>query len=257
MGLMNIFKKPKVEFLCLHPGALETYPIVPIHKARPQWLNDSLVEFINLKNQGNADKSVARCPGITKLYKTGWVVQSWQDIKISVDKDGAYEWACSIDESKLVPEKPNMISNHMSDSFKHSEYLKNKVPILKLQLPWAVKIPKGYNMMLLPLPYQEHDYFTVARGIYERDYGYFLLNLPLLCKGEKYEFTIEAGMPLAHLVLIKDEKIDSVTRYATKKEIQDIVTVCSIKASKHLPNFKLMKEQIKRVFEKNGKCPFH
>lgn len=257
MGLMNIFKKPKVEFLCTHPGALETYPIVPIQKARPKWLESELREYIHRKSIGQAEKTIARCPGITKLYKTGWIVYSWQDIKVRVEPNGQFSWSAKIDESRIKPGGGVVMGNHLADTFKHSEFLSKRVPILKLQLPWAVKIPKGYSVLQLPIPYQEHDLFTTATGIYDYDFGYFELNLQLLCKPGSQEFIIEAGMPLAHLVLIKDEKIAAEVRYATGGEIQEMLTMTMMKASKHMINYANLKKAIAKVFGKGQKCPFH
>lgn len=255
--MMNWFKKPKVEFLCTHPGALETYPIIPMRKARPKWLDLSLREFIADKANGHPEKSIARCPGITKLYKTGWMVYSWQDIKVRIDDNGHYDWTAKIDESKIRPGSAIVMGNHLGDTFKHSEFLSNKIPILKLQLPWAVKLPEGYNMMQLPVPYQEHDKFTTATGVYERDFGYFELNLQLLCKGGADEFVIEAGTPLAHLILLKDEHVNSEVRYVTSEESEEMLTITVMKASKHMINYTNLKKSIKQVFGKGQKCPFH
>ena len=257
MGLMNIFKKPKVEFLCTHPGALETYPIIPMKKARPKWLDLSLREYIADRANGYPEKTIARCPGITKLYKTGWMVYAWQDIKVKVGPHGEYDWQAKIDESRIRPGSAVVMGNHLGDTFKHSEFLSKKIPILKLQLPWSIKIPKGYNMMQLPVPYQEHDKFTTATGVYEREFGYFELNLQLFCKGVEDEFTIEAGTPLAHLILIKDEVVPGVVRYATKDETEEMLTITVMKASKHMINYTNLKKAIAKVFGKGQKCPFH
>jgi hypothetical protein len=257
MGLINLFKKPKVEFLCTHPGALETYPIVPMRKARPKWLELSLREFIADKSNGHPEKSIARCPGITKLYKTGWMVYAWQDIVVNIGPKGEYEWEAKIDESVIRPGSAVVMGNHLGDTFKHSEFLSKKVPILKLQLPWAVKIPEGYNMMQLPVPYQEHDKFTTATGVYERVFGYFELNLQLMCRGGVDRFVIEAGTPLAHLILIKDETVPSVARYATQDEVEEMLTITVVKASRHMINYTNLKKAIAQIFGKGQKCPFH
>jgi hypothetical protein len=78
-----------------------------------------------------------------------------------------------------------------------------------------------------------------------------------MCKPGPQEFIISAGMPLAHLVLIKDEKINSEVRYATEGEVQEMLTMTMMKASKHMINYANLKKAIAQVFGKGQKCPFH
>ena len=49
------------------------------------------------------------------------------------------------------------------DIFKYSDFYTKKSPILKIQLPWVVKIPKGYSLLQLPVPYREHDNLEVRQ----------------------------------------------------------------------------------------------
>lgn len=254
--MFNFFKKPPVvEFLCVMPGALEIHPIESAKAFRPEWFKKSTQEWAENFKKGSPHRSIGRCPGITKLYNTGWIVSAWQDIEIEIFEDGRYIWATNFDETPLRYDKCLPVDDQSVESFKHSEFLSRTMSILKINAPWHVKIPKGYNMLQLPIPYQEHDLYTAAQGIYERSFGNYELNILLLCN-KIGKFTIKAGTPLAHLILIKDEKPKHIIRYATTEECEQCSKKVALINSMKPVIYSKLKKALMKVYKEKEKCPF-
>ena len=251
--MLNFFKKqPTIEFLCVLSGALETYPPEPIKNYKPKWLTDTITEFAK---SDRFEATVGKCPGIRKILTTGWIIKTWQDIDIIVHDDGMFEWRTPYDEGGDRPDGLNTIGYHDKSTFKHSEFLSKKIPLIKFQIPWRAKPPKGYDILVMPVPYQEHDDYTTETGIWENEFGIMALNIVAMWN-KPGKFHIPAGTPIAHLMLVKKEKYNYVARYATDKEIVQIQTITRIIHNKFTTNYKEMKQSISKVFNMD-KCPFH
>jgi len=249
---MTFFKKqPTIEFLCVLPGSLECHPPEPIKNYKPKWLKDTVSEFV--KND-SLNSTVGKCPGIRKILKTGWIIKTWQDIDIIVHEEGLFEWKTPYDEGEDRPDGLTTIGYHDPNTFKHSEFLSKKIPLIKIQIPWRVKPPKGYDILVMPVPYQEHDMYTTETGIWENEFGIMALNIVALWN-KPGKYFIPAGTPIAHLMLIKKEKHSHVVRYATNEEIVQIQSITRIIHNKFITNYKEMKESISKVF-KIKRCPF-
>ena len=152
--------------------------------------------------------NIAKCVGIRQLYQNGWLVETWQDIFIDANLEtGNFTWKTPVDQSIYDPCGFNYVSSHSSETFKNSPYLSQYKVIVKLMHPWLIKIPEGYDILMLPEPYKEHDTFEMPPGIYPGSFGLQELNTILLWKKQGQTF-IPAGTPICQLMLIKSEKHD-------------------------------------------------
>jgi hypothetical protein len=243
---MNLFKKPKVEFLCTIHAVANLHPIKPMRFYRPEWITNlakKVAESSQEERNTVAVRSVSRCPGIRKLYSEGWVVFNWMDVSIKIKADGTYEWRTSIDQKNISPINVDYINQHPSSSFSTSDFLSQKVPIIKIITPWLAKIPDGYTLFMKGFPYQEHDMFTVGEGMMTNELGMAGVNLQVMWN-KPGEYFLPAGMPLAQLLVIKDEPIDAVIRNATDDEIATHLDESVIRYARYFPSYKEIKEQI-------------
>lgn len=243
--MINFFKKPKVEFLCTLEAAMYTYPIEPINKSKPKWLEKEAAQFVaeqKLFGVGHIASTIAKCRGIRDLYKTGWVLKAWQDIYVDAKEDGSCEWRTRVNLEKLdgAPE----VDFHSADTFRNCPHLKEQIPIIKIQPPWLMKIPKGYNVIQLPMFYDENDLFTTALGIYDSTFGFMELNVQLFWH-KRGPHIIKAGTPLAHYILLKDEKIPHEIRLVTDEERKQVGTKQAIIACAFKTNYRSMLTMLK------------
>lgn len=217
---------PKVKFLCLVPGVKEAYPVRPISYFRPEWLDKKATEYAGMRQAYKRNPwemvdngmNIAKCVGIRKLYTTGWVITTWQDIVIDNNLEtGKLDWRSAIDQAKHHPDLGPAVSFHNRNTFSGCPHLAKNPHILKISSPWVVQIPKGYSMLQQGLPYQEHDFYEAATGIFPSDMGLMQVNTQLIWKAPG-QTVIPAGTPMAYITLIKDEEIEEEMRYFTSEE---------------------------------------
>jgi hypothetical protein len=246
--MIFFFKKPKIEFLSTVDTALHIHPIEPSNFARPKWLEVEAAHYVADNKVLNVDsltaRTIAKCRGIRDLYKTGWVVRAWQDIYVDAKDNGSLEWRTPTSQEKINGEVE--MSAHSSDTFKHCPHLSKQVPIIKLHNPWIVKIPKGYNILQLPMAYQDNSLFTTAMGMYDSDFGLMELNVQLFWHGRGPQI-IKAGTPLAQYILVKKEKIPYEVRKATSEERQILATQQHIKQNTFKTNYVSMLAALKKL----------
>lgn len=250
---MSWFKKPpKVEFLCVDETIQHLYPIVEARKLHPTWFKETTTSYAKellSSTDTSVRKNIAKCRGIRKLLNTGWVARTWQDIKLKVYEDGSFEWATPIDQTTLDNcADRESVTYHSMDSFSKCEALANKLPILKVQLPWVVKVPNGYNIMQLPITYGDEGRFVAATGIYEPAFGSMMeLNIQLLWQAGAGEFLIKAGTPLAQFIATKNETLTALVRTITPKEMKVLSAEILTKHKSYCPHHTVVKEQLKQL----------
>jgi hypothetical protein len=225
--MFNIFnKKPKIKFLCLKESVLELHPVTEARFKKPKWFSEEAKEYSERKKapitsydqymQNN--RSIAKCVGIRDLYKTGWVLSSWQDIVINKVDAHMFYWNTPVNQKNENDFLQDYVSSHDSKTFEKCPHLAKKTPILKIQSPWVAVIPKGYSLLQMPVAYQDNDLFETAPGIFSHEWGMMGLNVQLFLLKDGVS-VIPAGTPLAHYVLVENNAPSTEVRYIKKEEL--------------------------------------
>lgn len=195
---------PKVKFTPMFPG-LETFmPIVPAKEIKPRWLDLARADFSAELSKGyppNRLVSIHKCPGIISMLGTGWVLRSWQDFTITTNGDGtSFKWSAPVNLVKYrqSPDIDDMVAKRMP---LRENTLKT---IVKFNSPWFVDMPKGWNLMFMPMMYSDETRFTSAPGILdtEVDAG---LHVQLYWHCLNSVEVIRAGTPLVHLIPVRKD----------------------------------------------------
>jgi len=215
--------KNKIDFICLLPGVEQTMPILEASKHKPSWIKKAAADFKKLgsitqqyrggqemygdpnmmKFQQDETRHTSKCPALQLYHNTGYILRAHTDIILDVSPDGQFF------QSKTPAgqhDKP-IITSHMGQSF--YPFFKNwpkgtMKQVLKFNLPWVARIPKGYKMLQMHPMYQDENRFTTLSGILEPHLGHAAVGtIPFYCHFTGVE-TIKAGTPLAQFVLIPD-----------------------------------------------------
>ena len=95
--------------------------------------------------------------------------------------------------------------------------------VLKFDLPWVARIPKGYKMLQMHPMYQDENRFTTLSGILEPQLGHAAIGtIPFFCHFTGVE-TIKAGTPVAQFILIPNEQEAEVIDLEDDKSKYDII----------------------------------
>ena len=200
-------KTPKVKFTCFTEGVAEKYPIIPTGKNHLKWMKRALEYYKSVPTGG---VKITKCPGIASIVNEGWVMRSSMDIQIKTNGDGKnFWWATSEDQIKTEA-GASFLGHyiHFHDPEQLMQF-QEKTPntletVIKIQTPWFVEVPKGYSLLLMPLPYSDDKRFTAAMGLLR---GNQPLNVQVFWHCLNSEEIIPAGTPLNQMILIKDQSV--------------------------------------------------
>lgn len=216
----------KSEFL-LHSEFLP----VSIKDYKPQWYKDiKTTNLIGPFQQLSKAKTAKSCPSFTHIVEEGYVIFAPVDYLIKVQQDGSYHWHTPHDMSSDNDNLP-VLQEH--PDYQLTNYLPKETgikKILKINLPLRCFTEKGYSCRLVPYPYTEDKNWKPAYGVFHTDKVHEV-NIQLLIKNNKSEFTIRQGTPLCVYVPFKREKY--------KMKIVDLKTNKKYKALEYKNYLKL------------------
>jgi hypothetical protein len=193
----------KIKFKTLIPEAIHS-----LKKIKPtyfEWFNKAIEDY--KKNKFKI--STAKCPGIISVLNTGWVQYTYQDIRITTFGNKTdFKWDTPINQkqTKYGEFINDYVSYHTPEQFaKYKNIPKNTLnTLIKIQSPWVVYIPKGYQLLVMPVAYNDVDIFSTSVGFLK---NFNFLNVQLQWKKINGSFTIKKGTPLAQYILVKDNSI--------------------------------------------------
>jgi hypothetical protein len=219
-------KEPKVEFVSLVDGLEKIMPITKTTPKDYEWMKKAQEDFKSKKhlfnNPTDSQIHILRCPGIFEVLKTGWVQKAWQDITIQTNGDEyGFGWKTPLDQ-KVLSDSPSVldyVGSHEDLVQRYTNDFRNLKNIIKIQTPWVAYVPKGYSLLVTPIPYPDHTDFEAAIGILPSINGGPITISPQLkwyCKNDTK--LIKAGTPLHQLFLLKNDDIPFEVRSATQSD---------------------------------------
>lgn len=240
---------PELKFVCLIPEVAATMPIVPAAKTNYNWFRTATDAFKQQKdiNPGKSLRHVARCPGIISVSKTGWIQRSYQDISIGTNGSGVdFNWSTPIDQASMATGHEwnyNYVSHHDDTVLAAYNNLKPHTlkTTIKIQSPWVVYIPSGYQLLCVPIPYPDDNRFTAAIGILDGDQGPNFLNVQIFWHSLNGIEIIPAGTPLVQYFLIKKQDVKTVIDIVNQETLEDLRLRRMTLESQFLPSYSKLK----------------
>ena len=213
---MRIFdKKPKLDFVCALPGVERIYPIDRMRLNDFEWMKKAKQDFSNNKenfiNPTSRQIHITRCPGIFNILQTGWVQRAWQDITIeTMGNETDFRWNTPTSQKEYGndPWVLEYVGAHEDLVQRYTNDFRNLKNVIKIQSPWYAYIPKGYSLLIEPIPYPDHTDWQAAPGIIKSlNGGPVALSPQLLFYKNPGKTLIKAGTPLHVIYLLKDALI--------------------------------------------------
>jgi hypothetical protein len=230
--MFNFFKTRKLEFQTNIPGLENLMPIIKASEYIPPWKLKAISDLKQKRKdpeyglRGEAELHVAKCPGIHKLMKHGWIVRAWQDVVIETNGDGnSFRWTSVIDQQPL--NGADYIQYHGPEVLRvfMDNWPENTLStIVRFNTGWTCIVPKGYYLLEMPIPYNEENRFTTLPGYFPYQNGVAGMNPQLMWHVMNGKTLIKAGTPLAQYILVPEKQMDfEMTVFGDKKlHIQDM-----------------------------------
>jgi hypothetical protein len=202
-----------LKFYALNDEAIKRESLVRASKINSEWVEKAKKE---LEEKYPSEKfphyppKITKCPGISSIMGTGWILKSYIGFTIETNGDGE-SFRLQPDENykNFANNKAdgNYIDAHLPyqlADFKkfHNHELKT---VFKVNCPWVVDIPEGYSILMMPVAYSEEVRFTAATGLLR---GKQYLNIQLFWHCLNSKEHVDAGTPLNQFILVKNEQID-------------------------------------------------
>ena len=249
-------KKNEIIFYSTIPGMAEIFPVRHAREVMPEWLQTARIEYA----KGNKrDQTIVRCPGIVDLLTTGYIVTTWHDFDVNIDKDGAMYFVAPDERTtKLLGDKNSLQAQNGDSMAKHIPKRPWSHPnILKINTPWNVIAPKGVKFMIIPLPYTELLDFESNIGILDPGYS-TELNIQGYVNLGPGNHSFKAGTPIAQIIPMSSESFTTTIRDMNS----DDEKFNKKKPWLNLFSFIYSRNRAKDVYEKHvetttKKCPFH
>lgn len=139
-------------------------------------------------------------------------------------KNGSYvqKWDFTGRKALDLPLSPNFIGFHTKEQTEDMPLGLNKDNmLLKIQMPYKIIVPEGYNIYYTDPYYHFRDDIRCMSGIVQAD-KWGMVTFPFSIENEN--FVMEAGTPLVQCFIYKrnEDKIDLTVRNGTSEEYKQI-----------------------------------
>lgn len=210
---MNIpfLSKPAVKFYSECPVITDEYPIYPARNYKRKWVKNCATAFQKYKKvvDGRATTiTAAKCPGVRNVMEAGYIATTWHDFTIETDGSN-YEIFYPTTLQQFLD---NINFKHPLITTFDTHVSPMKIPvgnnhshIFKVFIPYSFDIPKGYELQIMPVQYDDDPKFTACYGQCEGFQSDF--NIHIFWHETKGRITIPAGTPLCQLVPVKKDRI--------------------------------------------------
>lgn len=173
-------------------------PPKPARSYQPEWYK-KYKAFIGddpkFNLSGEPNTTIKHCVPFADAMNAGYILESWQDIRIEVAEDGAVSY--------FARSMPDIIGHREHTSMDMGE---DYHPIEFLLHPtWAPELPKGWSMLYTQPMNRPELPFYFPGGIVDSDkftHNAEISNLPFYIK-KSFSGTIPAGTPMVQMIPIK------------------------------------------------------
>lgn len=204
--------KPKVKFYSENKIITDNYPIYPAKDYKRNWIKKCAKAYTthrDIVDNRHTVVTASKCPGMRSVMELGYVVTTWCDFTIETSLENPYEYKIYypdnldrfLKESKY--DKPIVTDFNLKNSPLKIPTGENFKNILKIWIPWTIEVPRGWNLMFMPVQYDDNPMFTACTGIIPSGHN-TEFNVHIFWHESNGRVHIPAGTPLCQLVPIKE-----------------------------------------------------
>lgn len=207
--MFNIFRRPSKIYVDCFTDVEELPKLFPIIHASERIPNFWKTLPTTVPHLGPQRGTMKTCPGVSSLYRTGFIIQSWSDYWIDVENN-KLSW-----QPQGAAESHN--PSQWNDAFKNHYHL-------KLVSPWRIREKTGVKFMFTNTIWHDEEFKPkVLNGIVEYKYQHTTSVNMLIPKNmfPKSQL-IPAGKELAHIVPLSEKDVVIKMHVVDDKELNKL-----------------------------------
>jgi hypothetical protein len=190
----------------------------PASEYLPQWYKDAK-PYLNSKKSPRVNdgfnSTIKNCMPIFDMMTAGYILETPSDIYIRQTPEGPFfTWGLS---DTIQFQKPDQFQNH--------PYAKNINYAARINIPWSIKTPSGWSIMVMEPQHQEPGPFECLSGIIDTDKYSIPFNMFLKLRDSKFEGLVPAGTPLLQIIPFKRENWKA--EIGKEKEHKKFISDCA------------------------------
>lgn len=255
---MNWFKRNKTITFCHTNEAIgRAYPILNMSDLSMPWADKSkklLAAKAKTYTYNSNQYATHRCSGIVELMNTGYVLTLPMDVAITTNGDGrSFSWSTPAPAQTILGEE-------LISSFGENECANDIAPpgslstIIKFTTGWTVHMPKGWELLIIPLQYTGEKRFTSSAGIMKYR-GVNQLNAIVYWHQLNGTTLLKAGTPLCQMIPIKvDTGIKAVVKDMDKTDFSWRGILKTLSLNKFIKRLDVI-EKLYDDHMEHSKCP--
>jgi len=172
----------------------------PASEYIPQWYKDAKA-YLDPSGKkvppldGVPGSTIKRCMPVWDMMTAGYIMETPYDIYVRQTPEGPYfQWG----------HMEAVVFQHM-DQFQNHPYSRDINYAVRIVIPWSIKTPKGWSIMVMEPQHHEQSPITCASGIIDTDDFSIPFNMFLKLRDPNFEGMIPAGTPFLQIIPFKRE----------------------------------------------------
>ena len=172
----------------------------PASEYIPQWYKDAKA-YLDPSGKkvppldGVPGSTIKRCMPVWDMMTAGYIMETPYDIYVRQTPEGPYfQWG----------HLEAVVFQHM-EQFQNHPYSRDINYAVRIVIPWSIKTPKGWSIMVMEPQHHEQSPITCASGIIDTDDFSIPFNMFLKLRDPNFEGMIPAGTPFLQIIPFKRE----------------------------------------------------
>lgn len=250
--MFNIFKKSstfKIDAYTCSESAFNYTPVVKAHHTLPSWWVD--LPAAGKDSRGFPDfrnRTMKTCVGFVDLFKIGLVVEYWDDLVITVKKDGYTA------EHRLqgMPKSGSHPNFQWGRGFPRHHHI-------KLNSPWLLREKTNIPFLFCPAMWHldQINAPKIMTGIVNFKYqSQVNINMFLPIREKPYQIKIKRGTPLIHLIPLTERTMEFQNHLVSPGEMETMNRSFNPEGCGFYPERKRLLARAVERMKADQKCPF-
>jgi len=218
--MFSILKRNWVDLFCYtnNKTTYEYFPIAPAREFIPDWwkeiANDTVIPGFEKQIKSNSikEKTMKRCPGIIEYYKKGFMLPLWSDLEFLINEEGV-----SLSMAQAIGEK----GYEIHPTWQRGQFLSENVwKSVKLISPWTFETKENINFLYLQPHWNLNNLnknILIPNGLIDFFFQNEIHIQSFINQEYKELISIDAGIPMIHLVPLTDKKVKLHVLYDKKR----------------------------------------
>jgi hypothetical protein len=167
----------------------------------PQWYKDA-ESYLDPSGKkaptldGTPYATVKKCMPLWDMMTAGYILETPYDIYVrQIDGQPYFQWG----------EMEAIAFQHM-DQFQNHPYSRDINYAVRIVIPWSIKTPAGWSIMVMEPQHREPGPIACASGIVDTDTFSLPFNMFLKLRDPNFEGMIPAGTPFLQIIPFKREE---------------------------------------------------